>query len=86
MYTLDSALAHLKMLIDKLEKEIEQEKSPSKRAVLRNLQYFHLESGITCIRMARPDELDQGMIDWFFGRIKERPDLKEIEELCKDEG
>lgn len=84
-YTILDALSFLKSEIERLEKRRKKEKDYWKRRELESLMEWNLERGIKIMEFARPGELTREILDFFFDRTKERPDLKKIEELYRED-
>ncbi len=69
------ALDCLKWKIERLEEDMEQIEDKWKRKQKEHEIERELEWAIRMIEYAYPGEVDQEVVDWFFNRIPERPDI-----------
>ena len=80
MYTLMDAVNYLKWQIEKEEQRLRTVTNPAKHGWLEGTIEWQFERALELVRLAKPGEIQQEALDFFLGRIKERPDLVRLRE------
>lgn len=82
-YTLLDAVSYLKWQIEKEEKRLKKTRSEAKRHWLEGNIEWMFERALELVKLAKPGEIKQEALDFFLGRISERPDKARIVEQLK---
>ena len=85
-YTFCQALQYYKNEIERLEKWKAQEQDAEEKREIEAIILNLLERAVDLIGYAKPKELSPDLLDWFWNRIKTRPDLLEAEQNGTEQG
>jgi len=87
MYSIPEALDYLKWKIERMEKEMKSVKGKWAKRQKEHEIEREFEWGIRILSWAKPHEVNSTLIDWYFGRIDERPDITRLKKKLaeKDE-
>ena len=82
-YTIADAISYLRWEIEREVKRMKEAASPTKQHWLEGNIEWMFERGIELIKLAGRGEVDQELLDFFQGKIRERPDFTRLKKALE---
>jgi hypothetical protein len=80
LYSIVEALDFIKFKIERMEKEMKSIRGKYAKREKEHQIEREFEWGIKILSWAKPHEIDPALIDWYFNRIPERPDITRLKQ------